>query len=611
MVPKNSAESTNPLVQYFDYGVLSDEALVKIGTDELTPIDKFNCSTLLIRIAVVLRDFFDLMQCTKPIANSLNTYFKNRAIIIIKNQNCQFVKKSFKIDSDFHGWCLIEKILEKNELERTSLIKGSHFYNIIEAIYNQFLNGDKAFFRTVFSSVTPIEQNHFLLCYEPDESTSENIDSGEDSNYVSINNDDNDSLTESESLSDNKEEKNINENKNEKIFEKNEDNIEEKESDKNDFGQEKINVENKEKKESDSEMKGNSEIENEPISPKIEDDKKKQNESLNGSNVKISEPKEQSKTTSSPHVDLKSSQKSPLSDSPKPKNKKLANNSIDILTQAFFDDPILFRLKLLGSFLKPVLDEKSLKLATESLQKTVAVVQKCKAKEQPKNSAIEKLGISIKSKSLEVMKQLKTDNIKKFLNCLGKEKRDSKSSLNKPLNLIQTDEKHLSETVQKMIPVVEDMYKLEVISVNESNKTKTWWKDDPKKLSEKIGKISTYLKATFAPLVPTKFTLKTVLESMLRDYYLEIDTKNISNSISPFIDILVDNWDKIETKYQIYPCLTQLEAFIKKIEQKPDSEKEAVVELNKLLTLTFDTNMAAFYGAFNDFLSPVLNAEKS
>ena len=152
----------NPLFLYANKGQLSDEALKKIGSD----YSNLPCGqSLFIRMAVILRDFFESMQCCNGISTSLNNYFINRGVTVVKDQNCQLVKESFNINSDFHGWCIIEQILG---LEKNSLIKTGDTFAMIKGIYDDFQSGDKPNFKFEFSSADHIQQNEFILKYRPE-----------------------------------------------------------------------------------------------------------------------------------------------------------------------------------------------------------------------------------------------------------------------------------------------------------------------------------------------------------------------------------------------------------------------------------------------------------
>ena len=204
--------------------------------------------------------------------------------------------------------------------------------------------------------------------------------------------------------------------------------------------------------------------------------------------------------------------KSPLRSEKSEKKPVVTLDPADQLSKAFAEDPVLLALNLLEGFLKPILPEDKLEPVKNSLQKTVELIEKHKKANKPLKNE-EEVKERLKTKSLDLINQLKTDEFKGFLNCLGKKnsgETDAKSSISRPLNNIQKDTKTLGSLIQKNILMVDDLFELEGIHVNEKNKGKGFFsiKEKQQQLSEKIQDLSTKLTAAFFPLTPTKITLK-------------------------------------------------------------------------------------------------------
>lgn len=602
----------NHLFRYVNSGELSTEALIKIGSDYS---DLPFGESLLVRMAVIVRNFFDLTYCS-CISNRINNYFENRAISIIKDQNRQFVKESFHINSDFHGWCLIDHLLS---LEVKSLIKTSETFATIKGIYEDFKDGDKPNFKYEFSCVEPFEQTEYLLKYQPksEQSDGNHIDLESSSEKV-LNNgtnieyetDEESELTDFEESGDEESTIKATTTSSPKV---------ESEKEQGSAVIDESNVSNVNVVDGGSEKIASTEKKEEVLSSEIENEGQKGSKEGSDQTVEGNQPKTTEEPSTpfkaQPDLDrenLESSKKSKKSSHKTEKSHKKSDIALDPseqLAKAFADDPILLALNLLDSFLRPILPEDKLETAKVSLQKTVELLKRYKKDKEPLKGE-EEIKKRLKTKSLDLINQLKTESFKDFLGCLAGDT-NAKSSINRPLTNIQKDNKTLGSLIQKNISMLADLFALEVIHTNEENKKK-WIKDDPQQLSQKIQDISTKLSIAFSPFIPTKSALKTTIESKLKEHgFTGAQQNEIVEAITPFIDIFVDHWDQIEGKYKIFDHLSQLEAFVKQLEKKLFSEKMAVTELNKLLTLTFSTNLETFYGPINAFLSPILNAEQS
>ncbi|MBA3238548.1 MAG: hypothetical protein H0T62_09420 [Parachlamydiaceae bacterium] len=805
----DASNATNPLFLYTTDGTLSNKALKIMGSD-YTNLP--NGEALTTRIAVMLRNFFKAINCT-TFKNSLNNYFIDRAITIIKNQNCQFVKETFNINADFHGWCLIERILGDHKLEKSSLVKTGSQFAIIKNIYEDFKDGDKPHFKIAFNCANEMDQIDFLSKYQPEEpaadinedmiiDANEEIISSEDEDEVSsltgtnsdtasetiseseknldvegneskdqseINDEENNSEGNSEGINfdENKKDDNVNMRKisqndeerksdskeqnveaseehslnliaindesnlsvnkeikivdineelihkevednlngiQEEIVKTNEELIQKEVDDKQEVkeqtaeiidnkkqnfirdeikkdeiagttnklilketvlnaeikeqnfdvidNKDKLNLiinSDEEKKPSDPDLKKDEDCnekknesslaeQNEKLIPEIKEEKQKSKKSKEN----IDKSSEQKKETIEPKVKVEifcidpeiekiaknsnlstnnhSVIKGPLESSQKKRSTKsqiiekkivIAVEPMDQLHKAFTDEPIITGLNLFGDFLAPFLTKTNLDIVKDSLQKTASLLKHNYIPVELVGEA--KIKQDIKESTREVINQLKTADFKNLLISLGKEKGGkltNKSVISEPLNKIQKNTATLKSIAQKSVAAVTNMFLLEQLHVADKNKD-AWLKDKPKLLSEKIQDIHSKLDTAFGTFVPTKGILKKVLSSKLQDKVSEKALVEIDNAIAPFIDIFVDHWSQIESKYQIFAHLTQLEALAKKIEKKQFSDSEAAIELNKLLTLTLDKNLDAFYGPLNAFLNPFMNAELS